>query len=330
MRFRSLDALPHVASRVVIINVRTELVSTLAVLSALRHAPGMRVLLVDCDQEPAGRDHWDRLLERWDFDIVEQPLRPHGIALDHIVPRLNCELFLKLDSDAEIRSATLVPGLLDHFRHPRVFGTGWLEGGWWMDERQNKVPRTVIYHERPWTQCVVFRVPLVCEALEHGVSFEARSIYNDFRWSPAVSRFLAGRFIEDPHAPRVSAWHRLPAPLQERTRVAKLHGLRWARGDFYGHRPNYVFADMGADVYQWCRYKRAMLFAGLPMKLVNDDDVYHYGGVTRLALSPWQTNGTQLATISSRVRDRLSSAYGVEWTSLSPLATSSADAVTPH
>lgn len=320
MRFTSLDDLPEAEARVVIINVRTELVSTLAVLSALRHAPEMRVLLVDCDQQPAGRDHWDRLMKQWNFDVVEQPLRPHGIALDHIVPRLNCELFLKLDSDAEIRSEALVPQLLSRFQHPRVFGAGWLEGGWWMEEKQRKAPRTTIYHERPWTQCVVFRVPLVREALDHGVSFEARSIYNDFRWSAALSRLLAGRFIDDPHAPEISAWRRLPGPWRERLRESKLKPLRWARGDYYGHRPNYVFADMGADVYHWCRYKRAMLFAGLPMKLVSDDEVYHYGGVTRLALSPWQTNGTRLDDISTRVRARLADAYGVDWHTLSPLA----------
>ena len=95
---------------------------------------------------------------------------------------------------------------------------------------------------------------------------------------------------------------------------------RWARGDFYGHRPNYVFADMGADVYHWCRYKRAMLFAGLPVKLVRDDEVFHYGGVTRLSLSPWQTNGTRLDAIAAQVRRRLGDAYDVEWESLSPLA----------
>lgn len=320
MRIPSLDALPEVESRVVIINVRTELVSTLAVLSALRHAPGMGVLLVDCDQVAAGRDHWNRLMQHWDFDVLEQPLRPHGIALDHIVPRLNCELFLKLDSDAELRSPSLVPDLVNRFRHPLVFGAGWLEGGWWMDDKQRKAPRTALYHERPWTQCVVFRVPLVRQALEHGVSFEARSIYNDVRWSRALSRFLAGRFVDDPHAPQVAAWRRLPEPWRQRMSQSKLMHLRWARGDFYGHRPSYVFADMGADVYHWCRYKRAMLFAGLPMKLVSDDEVYHYGGVTRLALSPWQTNGMRLDTISEEVRSRLTDAYDVEWASLSPLA----------
>src|SRR5262245_40275627 len=177
MRVRSMAELPEGDARVVIINVRTELVTTLAVLSALRHAPALRVLLVDCDQTPASRDHWDRLSRRWDFDVVGQPLRTHGIALDHLVPRLECELFLKLDSDAELRSSTVVPSLLDRFGHPLVFGAGWIEGGWWMGAGQRAAPFTAIYHERPWTQCVVFRVPLVRQALEHGISFEARVIH---------------------------------------------------------------------------------------------------------------------------------------------------------
>lgn len=323
MRLGSFAALAPAEQRVVIINVRTELVSTLAVLSALRHAEAMRVLVVDCDQTPAGRDHWDGLMARWDFDVVDQPLRPHGIALDHIVPRLGCELFLKLDSDAELRSASVVVELVGRFGHPAVFGAGWLEGGWWMDERQRAAPRTALYHERPWTQCVVFRAPLVRQALEHGISFEARVIHNDVRWSPTLSRLLAGRFIGDPHAPEVSVVGNLPARWQERLRTARLPWLRWARGDFYGHRPNYVFADMGADVYHWCRYKRAMLFAGLPVKLVDDADVFHYGGVTRLSLSPWQTNGTRLDAISAQVRHRLGDAYDIEWESLSPLAAAS-------
>jgi len=316
-----MQHLTEVEQRVVIINVRTELVSTLAVLSALRHAPGMRVLLVDCDQTPSGREHWDRLMERWDFDVVEQPLRPHGIALDHLVPQLRSELFLKLDSDAELRSTAVVDELLGRFRHPSVFGAGWVEGGWWMTEKQNAAPRTAMYHERPWTQCVILRVPMVREALEHGVSFEARVIYNDIRWSRRLSALMATRFIDDPHAPNAGVLRRLPAPWQERLRTSRLPALRWARGDFYGNRPNYVFADMGADVYHWCRNRRAMLFAGLPMKLVRDDEVFHYGGVTRLALSPWQTNGTRLEQVAASVRARLGDAYDVDWESLSPLAT---------
>lgn len=320
MRLRTLDDLDETEQRVVIINVHTELVSTLAVLSALRHAPGMRVLLVDCDQTPAGRDHWARLLRRWDFDVVAAPLRPHGIALDHLVPGLRCELFLKLDSDAELRSPTVVDDLVGRFAHPLVFGAGWVEGGWWMGPRERAAPFTAMYHERPWTQCVVFRVPLVRQALEHGVSFEARVIHNDVRWSPALSRLLARRFVDDPHAPAWRPLDRLPAGIKERIRTSRLRRLAWARGDFYGNRPNYVFADMGADVYHWCRYKRAMLFAGLPAKLVADDDVYHYGGVTRLTLSPWQSNGTRLDAITSDVRQRLGEHYDVDWDSLSPLA----------
>ena len=163
-------------------------------------------------------------------------------------------------------------------------------------------------------------MPLVRQALEHGVSFEARVIHNDVRWSRPISRLLAGRFVDDPHAPAIRAVRRLPRAWQDRMRTSRLQALRWARGDFYGTRPNYVFADMGADVYHWCRYRRAMLFAGLPAKLVRDDEVFHYGGVTRLTLSPWQTNGTRLASIEARVRQRLAEAYDVEWESLSPLA----------
>ena len=277
----------------------------------------MRVLLVDCDQTDSGREHWDRMLQRWDFDLVEQPLRPHGIALDHIVPRLNCDLFLKLDSDAEIRTTSVVTELVDRFRHPLVFGSGWLEGGWWMDAKQRAAHRTAMYHERPWTQCVVFRIDHVRKALERGVSFEARVIYNDFRWSPKVAELLAARFLGDPHAPEMKVLQRLPSTLQERLRTARLPWMQWARGDFYGNRPNYVFADMGADVYHWCRSRRAMLFAGLPMKLVRDDEVFHYGGVTRLSLSPWQTNGTRLEQISTVVRERLGDHYDIEWEGLS-------------
>src|SRR5262245_894072 len=320
MRLRSLAKLPEIDRRVLIINVRTELVTTLAVLSALRHAPAMRVLLIDCGQTPAGRDHWDRLSRRWDFDVVGQPLRAHGVALDHLVPRLRTDLFLKLDSDAELRSPTVVPELVERFAHPLVFGAGWLEGGWWMNERQNTAPFTAIYHERPWTQCVLFRTALVQQALDHGVSFEARVIHNDIRWSRQLSRLMASRFIGDPHAPPQPRLEQLPERWKLRLRTSRLRTLAWARGDFYGNRPNYVFADMGADVYHWCRYKRAMLFAGLPAKLVRPDQVYHYGGVTRLALSPWQTNGTRLDAICDEVRQRLGEAYDVEWESLSPLA----------
>ena len=320
MRLRSLRELDEVEQRVLIINVHTELVSTLAVLSALRHAPGMRVLLVDCDQTPAGRDHWDRLTRRWDFDVVGQPLRSHGIALDHLVPQLRAEVFLKLDSDAELRSPTVIPELLGRFRHPRVFGAGWTEGGWWMNENQNAAPFTAIYHERPWTQCVVFRSALVRQALDRGISFEARVIHNDVRWSRSLSRLMASRFLGDPHAPDQPALECLPERWQLRLRTSRLTALAWARGDFYGNRPNYVFADMGADVYHWCKYKRAMLFAGLPAKLVREDDVFHYGGVTRLALDPGQTNGVRLEAIAAGVRRRLGEVYDVEWESLSALA----------
>ncbi len=54
-----------------------KLVTTLALLSALRYA-GMPVLIIDCRSEDGSWEHFIKLMEAYDFDLLSAPLKKHG------------------------------------------------------------------------------------------------------------------------------------------------------------------------------------------------------------------------------------------------------------
>ncbi len=314
MRLADPSSLPAEPARCVIINVNTESVTTLALASALRHAD-MPVLLLNCAPTAASTAHFEALLaDGWKFDILDAPLRTHGATLDWVFRWIAADLVLLLDSDAEIREPGFCARLRSFFATPIVFGAGFVNGPTWLEERHGASHRTGLRHERAWMPSVMFRTAHVRAALDAGMSFETRVIYNDLRWSRKVSQLLATRFM-NAYVPRAPVLSRLPARTQAGLRSASLPWLAGGRREFYGHRPNYVYCDTGTDIFQWCRYQQQWVFAGLNVALLKDE-VAHYQGVTRRALRPRQQNAAVLEDITAEVVDRLKREYGIAWDEL--------------
>ena len=311
MRLQELSELSPALGRTVVINVHTELVTTLAVASANRHGAGMPVLVVDCDATPASDAYFDRLMERIPFDVVSSPLRPHGATLDAIFPLLNAPIVLLLDSDAEIRDSHIVERLLSYFEVKWVFGAGYINNHpQWLGDGQGGNLRTGLLEERPWMPFVLFRSTDVCDALEAGVSFRDRVICNDFAASERLSAFLAKR-LQHYSLPQSRVIRHLPGPVRERMRNAHLPWLAWARRDFGGLRPNFVSCDTGAEIYQWLR-RRGRVFAGLHSYLLRSE-VVHYEGITRFRILNNQTRrraAFPASAIEAEVIGRLTNEYG--------------------
>jgi hypothetical protein len=316
MRISSVGEMAASPDVAVIINVHTDLVATLALASAVRHAP-MPVLFVNCDPTAASSAHFDQLASQWGFTILDAPVRPHHAALTRLFEEIRSEVVLLLDSDAEIRDASLVPALRASFAHPRVFGAGFVHGPMWLDGRSHAAPKTSMYQERAWLPCVMFRTAHVREALGAGVTFAPRTIFNDFMWSEKISKGLGARFQTD-RAPKLELVRRLPEPVRTRLQRARLPALAWARRDFYGSRPNYVVCDTGADLYQWCKYQGDLVFAGNPVALRSTEQVNHLGGLTRTRLGRYDGFARRAADVEQEVIARLADEYGVEWTGCGP------------
>jgi hypothetical protein len=312
MRVSALEDLPSEPTRAIIINVGTELVTTLALVSAVEHA-GMPVLLVNCDPTAASSAHFDRLAAKRRFDILDAPRRPHFQALNRLFRQVKADVVFLLDSDAEVRDSRFVERLRSCFDTPRVFGAGFITAPMWLDERSGGcAPRTALYQERPWLPCVMFRTSHVRSALDEGITFAPRIIYNDFMWSRKISKGLAARF-QTTHVPRLRLVEQLPAPLRARLRSSRLPWLEWARQDYFGFRPNYVVCDAGARVYQWCKYQRRLIFAGVDTALRTRDEIVHFGGVTRAELGRADAFTHHVADVEAEVIDRLARVYGIDW-----------------
>ena len=311
MGMTDLSVLPVASARAVVINVGTELMTTLALASAKRHA-AMPLLLVNCDPTPESSALFDRLATAWGFDVVEAPRRTHGATLDWLFAELPADVVLLLDSDAEIRSTAFVERMWSSFGRPSVFGAGFVEGPSWLDELSGVAPHTCFYQERPWVPCVMLRTAHVRSALEGGRSFAAHRIYNDVMWSRKVSAVLATRFQTD-LVPKSSIIRRLPSPVRSWLSRQDLPWLAWARRDFYGHRPNYVVCDTAADVYQSCKHQRGLVFAGFPSVLQTHDEVVHYGGVTRAHLGRGGGFKRDMVDIEDEVTRRLAEHYDIDW-----------------
>ncbi|MEA2463998.1 MAG: hypothetical protein QOJ98_1745 [Acidobacteriota bacterium] len=323
MLAESIGALLPAPARAVVINVGTELVTTLALLSAVRYAD-MPVLLINCTDTSRSREYFDALARRTPIDIVNAPLQPHGKTLDALFAATNDDVLLLLDSDAEICDADWVPRLRRYFDHSTTFGAGFLNGPEWLSERHGAPAGTAMLHERPWMPSVFLRVAHVREALDAGASFRAHVTFNDFAPSGRISRLMAARF-DNSFIGGSRLVRRLPQKVRTRLGHATLPRLAWLRGTYYGHRPNFVWCDTGTDVFQYCRYKRGLVFAGLHVSLL-DDEVRHYQGVTRHLLKGNEIGATALNDVEVEVIDRLATAYDFDW----PAAATAAGLVAPR
>ena len=148
MHLGSIDALPPAPEQAIIINVGTRLPTTLALLSALRHA-GMPVLVVDCESKDGSVAALASLMARERFDLVSAPLRPHGRTLDGLFGAVQAEKILLVDSDLEILGPEILAFMRQFIDDHRTFGCGFIDGPGVLVDEPGFLHRAY-YAERPW------------------------------------------------------------------------------------------------------------------------------------------------------------------------------------
>ena len=184
-------------NQAVIINVGTRQVTTLALLSALRHAR-MPVLLIDCESNDGSWDYFARLMADHPFDMLSAPLRQHGETLDWLFRTVDCANLLLVDSDLEILNGDIVRWMTRLIEQNHVFGSGFTHGPCWLHDN----PGVGYYQERMWIPITLLKTACVRQALDDGKSFSASMIYNDFARPAFLSKCLASRF----YFPRAKKW----------------------------------------------------------------------------------------------------------------------------
>jgi hypothetical protein len=287
-----LQNLASEPERAIIINVNTKLVTTLALLSAIRHA-GMPVLLIDCESSDGSLNHFQILMKKYEFDILIAPLRAHGLTLDWLFRNITSEKVLLVDSDIEIKDAAIITFFKEYIDKPCVFGCGFTNGpGWLTDPVYRRMGlEGALFHERPWIPLTFFKSAPVREALNRGKSFVNFNLDNEYSMLPQLAKLRSKYgFIR-------KLLKRGPAKL---------------RRHFHGLKPATVCYDTGAQIFEYLRYEMLMYFVGLP-EPVHSRFVTHYMGVTRNVLDPGDKHGCGgLAKINDEVRHRLFEVYGEE------------------
>jgi glycosyltransferase involved in cell wall biosynthesis len=286
MYLQHISDLQPAQEQAVIINVGTKLVSTLALMSALKHA-NMPILVIDCESTDGSVEHFTELMQHYRFDLLSAPLQNHGLTLDWLFRHIPAQKVLLVDSDLEILDSAIIDLMRMVAYAKRVFGSGFAHGGEWMT--MHKQPFG-FYEQRPWIPLVMLDVALIREALDQQVSFLPRTVHNDFPPSPFISRMLIKRF-------------RIPV-----LRNMRLGVLDIFRHDFHGIKPSFIQYDTGADMYQYLVHTKHYKFIGFPWRL-NERYATHFHGVTRLLLNRRDRNGTKLEYITDVVARRLHENY---------------------
>lgn len=88
----------------------------------------MPVLMVACGSTDGSFEYFDNLRRRLDFQLDRAPWLPHGKALDRLLPRLEADHILLVDSDAEILGGRIIEFFRDFIDEESVFGRGLLAG----------------------------------------------------------------------------------------------------------------------------------------------------------------------------------------------------------
>jgi hypothetical protein len=287
VRLADLGELRPSREQAIIINVGTRLPATLALLSALRHA-GMPVLLIDCESKDDSLAYFTALLATHEFDLLTAPLKPHGRTLDWLFANVRCDKLLLVDSDLELHGPDILAFMRQFIDDPRTFGAGFIdEAGWLTGERG--FLHNAYYHERPWMPLAMFKVALVREALAQGCSFVDKVVFND------VAGGVLTKVVRRAHE---------SLPLLKRIGVQVPGALRTA---YNGFRPELVYYDTGAEVYEHLKFRREQLFVGIPAHF-HGRYVTHFFGVSRHVV---QGGGTAPAAIADTVIERLRTRYGL-------------------
>ena len=300
MLINSLTALGHRSEQAVIINVGTNLVSTLALASAIRFTR-MPVLLIDCkpsrssDSSASFVDdgsfaHFKELMQRWDFDLLEMPLNRHSKTLDRLFAEIPAEKVLLVDSDLEILNDEIFSLMRQFIDIERVFGAGLVEGPNWMSKHTG-FTRHGYFEERMWIPLTMLKVEPVRAALRDGHSFGEKQVFNDFAPSKTISRLIG------------SLRYRLP-----RLAHRQLAWLDAFKETHHGAKPWLVWYDTGAQLYRQLKYVEDYQFVGLPAEF-HTRYARHFSGITNNKLNPGHNLGTSLEEIESYARWRLHELY---------------------
>ena len=164
----ALSELPHCEMQAVIINCSTKWVSTLALLSVLRHAR-CPVVLIDCESTDGSREHFRALARSHDMkvDWLEWPLKPHAEALDRVFDEIRSDQTLLVDSDVEVLTPSIVDTLRAALRSDaNAYGAGFLHGPSWMGSERGLHEHAGYYVERMWIPFTLLSTAIVRRARE--------------------------------------------------------------------------------------------------------------------------------------------------------------------
>jgi glycosyltransferase involved in cell wall biosynthesis len=274
----------------IIVNCSTREQTTLALVSALRHAR-LPVTVIDCESTDGSPAFFRALQERLPFRLAQMPLRRHGETLDRLFRESDRDALLLVDSDAEILRGDLVPAMLAGL-DAGAYGSGFLHRGEWLGSN-HLVERNVGYYApRMWIPCVMLAVKPVRTALAAGETFRARMAGNEIPQLPWLSQLLHLRF-------RVPGLRRLA--------FERLRGLRRTH---FGVQPHYVYYDTGAALHDYLTQQQLLPFADLGADLW-PLAVRHYHGVTRRRLARRMRNAADPERTRREAVERIETLYGV-------------------
>ncbi|GIK85610.1 MAG: hypothetical protein BroJett026_10910 [Betaproteobacteria bacterium] len=260
----SIAGLPRHEAVAVIINCGTRWVSSLALLSLLRHG-GLPVLVVDCESRDGSRVHFAALAARHGlcFDWLDWPLRTHPETLDRLFAAIDADEVLLVDSDLELLDAGLVPAMRAALAgDAQAYGAGFLHGPGWMGPEHGLPAHTGWYAQRMWIPFVLLRARAVREALHAAQGFGTLRRFDATAW---LARLVAAATGSSP-----------PASLA-RFRVPGFPAAAPGGGE---RRPAVVEHDTGALLHEHL-LAHGWRFAALPQSRWSD--VRHFHGVTRAA-----------------------------------------------
>ena len=253
-----------------VINVDTGPVTALALLSLQRHADELPVTLVDCSRQPGEQRYARDLAEHLQLELKLRPLRPHGETLDNLLLETEIQHVLLLDSDAELLGRAMLEQMIAGMTDKQSFGSGFVQQT--SDMTSHTTPFNW-YCSRMWIPCCMLHTGPVKEALQSGISFAGKKIYNDLPSWPRLSRLLSYR-------------QRLPGG-----NMLELRMLDRFRNTYFGVKPSAVVYDTGALVFIHL-LERGYTFQELDWSL-QQESVAHYHGVTRHGLNWFDHEATR-------------------------------------
>jgi len=309
MILHDIAELPPAQEQVVITNLSTKIVTTLAMLSVLKYAE-MPVLIIDCQSNDGSFEYFSKLMKDFKFDLLSAPRRYHGTTLDWLFSHVPSQKVLLVDSDAELLNSEIIKLAHEFIDDENTFGFGFIDGPCWWEQHEvvRLFPEQVLteyprgyYEERPWLPFTMLKTCMVQEALQAGRSFDMRRAWNDFAPSQLISRILLRRYGLKRYL--LKHYH---------VSIFRNSDLSWLnpfKRSFHGHKPSWILYDTGADVYEYLKYQRNYDFVGLPARF-HSRYVSHLWGVSRLVADQSDTPGTPLNNAQDIARKRLKEVYG--------------------